>query len=57
MRLVQVLAGLLLIVEATGTVSTPNLIAQVPSGTNGSASLELNGTLPNNVFPGEGHKS
>ena len=51
MRSVQVLAGLLLVAGASGAVSEPNLSAQVPSGTNGRAVLESEGTLPKDVFP------
>jgi 4-carboxymuconolactone decarboxylase len=51
MRLIHGLAGLLLIVGASRAVSKPNPRAQVPSGTNGGASLELKGTLPKDVFP------
>ena len=50
MRLAQVLAALLL-VAASAAPFEPNLLAQVPSGTNGSAVLESEGTLPKDVFP------
>jgi 4-carboxymuconolactone decarboxylase len=51
MRSVQVLAGLLLVAVASGTVSELNLSAQVPSGTIGRAVLETEVTLPKDVFP------
>jgi len=50
MRLAQVLAGLLL-VAASASLSEPKLLAQVPSGTNGSAVVESQATLPKDVFP------
>ena len=50
MRLAQVLAGLLL-VAASASLSEPKLLAQVPSGTNGSAVVESRATLPKDVFP------
>lgn len=50
MRLAQVLAGLLLVAASAG-LSEPKLLAQVPSGANGSAALESEATLPKDVFP------
>ena len=50
MNLAQVLAALLL-AAASGAASEPNLLAQVPSGTNGRVALESAGTLPKDVFP------
>jgi 4-carboxymuconolactone decarboxylase len=50
MRLAQVLAGLLF-VAATAGLSQRALLAQVPSGTNGSAVVESEATLPKDVFP------
>jgi 4-carboxymuconolactone decarboxylase len=49
MRLAQVLAGLLLVAASAAAIE-PNLLAQVPSGTNGSAVVESQATLPKDVF-------
>jgi 4-carboxymuconolactone decarboxylase len=51
MRSAQLFAGLLLVIGASTAVSKLNLVAQIPSGTNGSPALESVGTLPKDVFP------
>jgi 4-carboxymuconolactone decarboxylase len=50
MRLAQVLAGLLLVAASAAPIE-PNLLAQVPSGPNGSAVVESQAMLPKDVFP------
>jgi 4-carboxymuconolactone decarboxylase len=50
MTLAQVLAGLLLVAASAG-LSEPKLLAQVPSGANGSAVVESQATLPKDVLP------
>ena len=51
MRSVRVLAGLFLVAGASGAMSGPKPMAQQPSGTDRSAVLESEGTLPKDVFP------
>lgn len=51
MSSVRALAGLFLLASVSGGLSNPILMAQSPSGTNGSTLLESKGTLPKDVFP------
>jgi hypothetical protein len=50
MRSVPVLAGFLLVAGASGAISAPNLLAQLPSSTDRRVVL-AEGTLPKDVFP------